>query len=309
MIFLWRDELMVNFRQLTTFVTVAELGSFTKAARALYMTQPAISWQIKSLEEDLELTLLERQDRNITLTEAGEIFYKEARRLTNLYDNLLAQMEQYKSLEKGRLCLGASNIPGEYLLPAYIGRFKEVYPGAEISLAIADTGAIVDRLLEAEIQLGVIGAKVEEAKLWLTPLARDELILISSPDLLPAEKKKLTMEELARQKFVMREAASGTRMVIKKELAKHKLDLEELDLAMELGSTQAIITAVAAGLGMSWVSRWAAASYLSLGQVREIEVEGLKIQRDLYLAYHRQRTLSPLARAFLDFLSVEYEGS
>ncbi len=300
---------MVNFRQLTTFVTVAELGSFTKAARALYMTQPAISWQIKSLETDLELTLLERQDRNVTLTEAGEIFYREARRLTNLYESMLVQMEEYKSLERGRLCLGASNIPGEYLLPGYIGRFKEVYPKAEVSLAIADTGAIVDRLLGDDIQLGVIGARVEEPKLYLTPLARDELVLIASPKVLLGEKKRLTIEELARQKFLMREISSGTRMVIKKELARHQLDLEELDITMELGSTQAVITAVRAGLGMSWVSRWAAQPNLSLGQVREMEVEGLKIQRDLYLAFHRQRTLTPLVRAFLEFLSVEDQVS
>lgn len=293
---------MLNFRQLSIFVAVAELGSFTKAAKHLFMTQPAISWQIKSLETELGLTLLERGDRAVTLTEAGRLFYTEAKRLTNLYEKLLADMEEYKELGRGNLKLGASTIPGEYLLPDYIGRFKRLYPEVNISLSIGDTRAIVEKLALDSIQMGVIGAKLDETKLELVPFMEDQLILIAGTQH-PGEKKPpVTLKDLTGFSYVLREEGSGTRMVVEQELAGKGMSLTDLDVVMELGSTRAVITAVAAGLGLSWVSRWAAEEALSLGHVREIPVEGLEIKRPFYLATRRNRTMSPLARAFTDFL-------
>lgn len=294
---------MLNFRQLTTFVTVAELGSFTKAAKKLYMTQPAISWQIKSLETELGLTLLERGDRQVTLTEAGRIFYTDAKRLTNLYEKLMYTIEEYKGLGKGTLKIGASTIPGEYLLPYYIGQFKGLFPEINITLSISDTRDIVDKLLMDSIHLGVIGAKPSEDKLIFRPLIEDELILIAGARHPWAEAGAIPFEDLVQAKFVFREEGSGTRMVIEEELAAKGVDVERLEIEMELGSTRAVITAVAADLGVSFVSRLAVTDALSLGHVREIQVQGLDLKRHIYLALHAQRTLSPLANAFLEFIA------
>lgn len=293
---------MLNFRQLSIFVAVAELGSFTKAAKHLFMTQPAVSWQIKSLETALGLTLLERGDRSVSLTEAGHLFYTEAKRLTNLYEKLLADIEEYKGLGKGNLKMGASTIPGEYLLPTYIGRFKQKYPEVNISLSIDDTGGIAEKLVMDSIQLGVMGAKLAEEKLDFFPFKEDHLILIAAPHHPWGEKEAISLVDLATASYVLREEGSGTRMVIERELAQQNLCLTDFDVVMELGSTRAVITAVAAGLGVSWVSHWAVQEALSLGHVRQIKVENLDIKRTIYLAIHRNRTLSPLAKAFADYL-------
>ncbi|NLL18676.1 MAG: LysR family transcriptional regulator [Clostridia bacterium] len=293
---------MLNFRQLSIFVAVAELGSFTKAAKHLFMTQPAISWQIKSLETELGLTLLERGDRNVSLTEAGKLFYTEAKRLNNLYERLMADIEEYKGLGKGNLKMGASTIPGEYLLPNYIGRFKQLYPEVNISLSIGDTRRIVEKLLMDSIQLGIIGAKLEETKLDFFPFKEDHLILIAAPDHPWGKKDAIGLTDLFPASYVLREEGSGTRMVIEQELAKQDFSLNDFDVVMELGSTRAVITAVAAGLGVSWVSHWAVQEALSLGTVRQVKVEGLEMKRTIYLAIRRNRTLSPLAKAFADYL-------
>lgn len=294
--------MVLNFRQLDIFVAVAELGSFTKAAKELYMTQPAISWQIKSLETALGLTLLERGDRNVTLTEAGKIFYIDAKRLGNLYDKLLEDMEEYKGLGRGSLLLGASTIPGEYLLPGYIGEFKNSYPEINISLSIGDTGFVVEKLLQDSIQLGVIGAQIEEKKLSLTPFLQDDLLLIAGPDHPWYNEGQVQLEDLASQAYVFREPGSGTQMVINQALKDQGVPSDDLNVVMELGSTRAVVTAVAAGLGLSWVSRWAVEETLTLEYVREVKVAGFAIERNFYLAFHRNRTLSPLTKTFIKFL-------
>ncbi|WP_227763129.1 selenium metabolism-associated LysR family transcriptional regulator [Zhaonella formicivorans] len=293
---------MLDYKQLLSFVKVAESGSFTKAAKNLYMTQPAISWQIKSLEDEMGLLLFERKERHVLLTEAGRLFYGHARRLVKLYEQLLNEMEQFKGMERGRLIIGASTIPGEYILPAFIGAFKKEYPGVELAMQIADTGAIVELLLGDEVHLGVIGAKIKEPKLELKPFLQDELILVAAPTHPLVAREYISMDDIKGQCVITREAGSGTQMVIEEKLKECGLRLGELKISMELGSTRAVITAVEAGLGLSWVSRWAVQEALSLGRVAELQTEGLTIRRELYLAYNNRRTLSPLACAFKDYI-------
>lgn len=293
---------MLDYRQLLAFVNVVEGGSFTHAAKALYMTQPAISWQIKSLEQELELQLLERKERNIVLTEAGRLFYAHARRIVRQYEEAINEMEQFKGLEKGHLKIGASTIPGEYILPAFIGSFKKKYPGATISMQIGDTGAIVELLLANEIHLAITGAKLKEPKLEWQPLFKDEVVLIVGKNHPLAEKSSISLDELKRQEFIAREKSSGTWMVVREELLAQGLASGDLKIIMEIGSTRAVITAVEAGLGLSWVSRLAVQDVLKLGSVKEIQVEGLKIERDLYLTYNKKKTLSPLAQEFTEHI-------
>ena len=300
---------MLDYKQLLAFVNVVEGGSFTHAAKALFMTQPAISWQIKSLEQELELQLLERKERQVTLTEAGRLFYTHARRIVRQYEQAIDEMEQFKSLEKGRLLIGASTIPGEYILPALIGGFKSNFPGAHIAMQIADTGAIAEMLLNDEIHLGITGAKVKEPKLAWKPFMKDELVLIAAPGHPLAQNKLITLKELKEQEFIVREKTSGTWMVIRDQLKENGFSSDELQVLMEIGSTRAVITAVEAGLGLSWVSRLAVKEALQLGAVKELKVKDLTIKRDLFLAYNNKKTLSPLALAFSQYILGEEEIS
>lgn len=293
---------MLDYRQLLAFVNVVEGGSFTHAAKALYMTQPAISWQIKSLEQELELQLIERKERNIVLTDAGKLFYAHARRIVRQYEEAINEMEQFKGLEKGNLLIGASTIPGEYILPTIIGAFKDNFPGATIAMQIADTGAIIELLLAGEIHLGITGAKVKEPKLKWESFFKDEVVLISGPNHPLAKEGSVTLEQLKKQDFIAREKSSGTWMVVKEELQKKGLNPDDLQVVMEIGSTRAVITAVEAGLGLSFVSHLAVKDALELGLVKEITVEDLSIQRDLYLTYNKKKTLSPLALEFRKYV-------
>lgn len=295
---------MFSLRQLKAFVTVAENKSFTKAAKMLYMTQPAVSAQIKALEERLEVSLLERNDKNIVLTEAGLIFYREAQKIISLYDGFMEALTELKGVHKGKLFLAASTIPGEYVLPGLIGGFNKIYPGVEISLKIADTGMVAEQLIKRNADVGMIGAPVKNEALHLEEFIRDELIVIGSSGdyALPGE---MSLEELYDANFVLREVESGTRMVLFEQLKKTESDPRKLKVVMELGSTRAIITAVESGLGLSVVSRLAARDALELGKVREIKVPEVNFQRSLYLAWNENKYQSHAAKAFLKYLETQ----
>ncbi|MFZ5640784.1 MAG: selenium metabolism-associated LysR family transcriptional regulator [Bacillota bacterium] len=293
---------MFSLRQLKAFVAVAEEGSFTRAAKILYMTQPAISAQIKVLEDRLEIQLFDRHDKNILLTDAGELLLSEAKKMLNIYDEFLDALGELKGIRRGRLVIGASTIPGEYLLPQLIGSFKKQFPGVEVALKIADTDRVVELIKSRSIHLGIIGASVTTENIVLSPLLKDELILIAAVDHPLVKKKKVHVDEILKTPFVLREPGSGTRMVLEQMLNRNTLGFDDLKIIMELGSTRAVITAVEAGLGISVVSRLAADEALRLERIREVEVDGWQVMRNLYLARNETGYLSHAAQAFIDHL-------
>ncbi|MEI7884039.1 MAG: selenium metabolism-associated LysR family transcriptional regulator [Clostridia bacterium] len=293
---------MASYKQLIIIMAVVEEGSFTAAAKKLFMTQPAISWQVKALEDDLGLQLIGRKEKGIVLTEAGELFYEYSRRILNQFDLLFNEMQQFKGLEKGTLRIGASTIPGEYLLPLYIGEFKLSHPTVSISMEIAGTGKIFDRLLEDSIHLGVVGAQIENSHLTYLPFLEDELVLIAGPKHVLGAKEHVSLGDVMKSKFIMREHSSGTRMVLEKSLHKAGVKKQDIQVELELGSTRAIITAVGSGLGLSWVSQVAAKEQIERGTVQKLEVLDFLVKRKFYIAYNMTRNLSPLAEAFRDFL-------
>ena len=295
---------MFSLRQLIAFVTVAENKSFTKAARTLYMTQPAVSAQIKALEERLEICLLERNDKNISLTEAGEIFYIEAQKIIALYHGFMEAVDELKGIRKGRLCIAASTIPGEYVLPNILGAFHKLYPGVELNLKIADTGQVAEQLINRSADIGIIGAYIKDDALHMEEFKQDELIVIASgsdnkiPDV-------ITVADLTDTNLLLREADSGTRMFFKEELKNQGVDLSTLKIDMELGSTRSIITAVQSGLGVSVVSSLSCQDALELGKIRKVKLANVKFKRSLYLAWNKNKYQSHAVKAFLRFLQSQ----
>lgn len=295
---------MFSLRQLKAFVTVAENKSFTKAAKTLYMTQPAVSAQIKALEERLEICLLERNDKNIVLTEAGEIFYNEAQKIIALYHGFVEAIDDLKGFRKGKLHLAASTIPGEYVLPNLLGGFNKLCPGIELNLKIADTGQAAEQLINRNVDIGMLGAFIKNDALYLEEFMKDELIVIAGasekycPDV-------ISLADLAETSLLLREANSGTRMFFMEELKKQGVDLGKLKIGMELGSTRAIITAVQSGLGLSVVSRLACQESLELGKIRKIKLAGVRFERFLYLAWNKNKYQSHAVKAFLKYLQSQ----
>lgn len=293
---------MLNIKQLQVFVDVVREQNFTRAARQHFLTQPAISWQIKSLEKELGVTLLERRDRNIALTGAGEVFFEYAKRIVDTYELALEAVEEVKGFRRGNLLIGASTIPGEYILPRLIGRFKKEYPGVNISLVVTDTGKVVEELLADEVHLGVIGARVAADRLAFQPFIEDQLILIAPPGHPLTRKEAVSLRDLAGTPMIVRETGSGTRMVIEEQWRAAGLTPGQMQVAMELGSTRAVITAVEAGLGVSLVSHWAAEEAISLGRVCHVPLKGFTSQRHLYIATRQGRDTGSLTARFIDFL-------
>jgi DNA-binding transcriptional LysR family regulator len=281
---------------------VVETGSFSESAKRLRISQPAITFQIQSLEQSLHIQLIDRSGKKVQLTEAGEIVHRSAKKILAEVDALERSIEEYQQSTRGALTIGASSIPGEYVLPKILGAFKKEYPEAVISLQVTDTENITERVLRGELDVGVVGAVVDDKRLDFKSFLEDELVFIVPSDYDHYIEGKAALSEVIGENVIAREEGSGTRMVVEKELAKHGLKLSDFDLVMELGSTEAILTAVEAGLGTSIVSRWAAEKAIELGRVRVVEISDMPIRRKLYIVTRRGRPFDRLASLFLQFL-------
>lgn len=291
----------MNFKQLEAFVRVTELQSFTRAAKQLYMSQPAISFQIKALEEDLKVTLFQRNEKKVTLTEAGQLLYPEAKKMLGHYSKIKAGLDAIRGLKAGRLSIGASTIPGEYLLPGYIGRFRRKYPGIHISLRVAGSGEVIAWVQERDIDIGVVGKAVNKENLSFTKWVDDELVLIAPPGHRWSG-KVIEAKELLTERIIFREEGSGTRQSMWEILDRHGVDCQQIQVEMELGSTRAVISAVQAGIGMGFVSRLAAADVLETGRVQETKLLGVDMRRSFFLARYSPEIVNYATAAFQELL-------
>jgi len=296
-------DLPIDFRHLDTFCRVASLKSFSKAAEDLFLTQPTVSGHILTLEKSLSIRLFDRTGREVRLTKAGEIFYRYALKILASRKELINALSEFSQGIRGELSLGASTIPGEYLLPKLMGHFKKEHPHFAISLRIADTREIVQYVLEGLVEYGLTGAKLNHSSLHYEKYTGDEIIVVSPPDHSLSRKKRVEMEDLLREPWIIREEGSGTQMAVEKMLRKRGKSLKQFHVAMEMGSTSSLKEGVKAGLGLAFISKRAAEEELNRRLLLRIDVEGMDpILRQIYIVSHRGRTLSPIGMAFLRFL-------
>jgi DNA-binding transcriptional LysR family regulator len=296
-------DLPIDFRHLETFCRVTSLKSFSKAAEDLFLTQPTVSGHILSLEKSLSIRLFDRTGREVRLTKAGEIFHRFASKILSSRKELVNALSEFSQGIKGELSLGASTIPGEYLLPGLMGDFKKEHPHFTISLKIADTREIVQYVLEGIIEFGLTGARLKHSALHYEKYREDEVIVVSPPGHLLARKKKVEMEDLMREPWIVREEGSGTQMAVEKALRKRGKSLKQFHVAIEMGSTTSVKESVKAGLGLAFVSKRAAEEDLNRGLLCRLMGGGMDpILRQIYIVLHRGRTLSPIGMAFLRFL-------
>jgi DNA-binding transcriptional LysR family regulator len=293
---------MMDLRQLEIFCKVVELGSFSKAGEAIYLTQPTISEHIKSLEDHLDARLLDRMGREVIPTKAGEILYSYAKKILELRIEAKQVLENFSGKLSGDITIGGSNIPGEYVLPYLLGKFKDNYPNISICLKIGDTKEIIDQVINNRIEMGIVGAKIQDRRLQYSEFIKDELILVV-PSFHPWKSKtSIRPEELKDQPYISRERGSGTRMTIEKALHDSGINLNTLKVIAEMGSTEAIRQGIKAGIGISILSKRAVEDELKLNMLQEVNIQGLKLVRHFYTVSHKGRTKSPLLEAFIGFL-------
>ncbi len=290
----------MNIWQLKTFCAVVEKKSFTKAADAVRLTQPSISAQIAELEKFYGTQLLVRKGREVTPTEGGKLLYRHARRILRQVDISREALGQLDNLTRGTLIVGASTIPGVYLLPKLLSDFKEQYPEVQVSMSITDSKDIIDRVSEGELELGVVGKKTKDKKLEFISLAEDKIVLIVPPRSNLTKKPFITLNELKKIPVIMREDGSGTRATVQKAMKNKGIRFRDLNVVMELGSTEAAKNGVIAGLGVSFVSRWAIEREIELRSLREVPVEKMDIHRHFYLVTRKRWPLSRATQAFID---------
>jgi len=292
----------MDLHRLEVFLKVVELKSFTKAGEALLLSQPTISEHIRSLEEMVGEKLVDRLGRDLMLTPAGKVLHQYAQRLLHLRDEALQAMAEFRGKLAGRLILGASTIPGTYILPPLVGGFKQHHPDITISLKIASTGEIGAAILKGEYELGLVGFRLPERRLNFVEAFADELVLAVYPDHPWSDKTEVAVSELAGQPFVARQRESGTQMVMHQILASHGVDPHRLATVAEVASTESVRQSIKAKIGIAILSRLAVAEDLEHGTLVVVPLTGVTMHRPFYLCQRQGRRLSPLGQAFGDYL-------
>lgn len=291
-----------NFHQLHIFHTVASLGSFSKAAEELLISQPAVSIQVRELEESLGSPLLHRLRRGLQLTDTGEAVYGYTKRIFSLAEEMQSAVQDIQGLSAGKLTIGSSTTPGEYILPWAIGKFRQKYPGVEVSLSISNTQTVVEKIYNRELDMGMAGAAVNLKGLKSFTYVSDEIVVIAAPTHALAAKEKVDIEDLNDQDFILREQGSATRRTAEECLSQYGLSFK---VVMDLGSNEAVKRAVAAGLGLGMVSRLAVTPDTVAGFIKVIDVDGWDCRRPLTVFYREDRHLPSAQLAFLNFLRQE----
>ncbi len=292
----------MDFRKLEVFCKVYELRSFSKAALQSYLTQPTVSGYIAFLEDKFGAKLFDRLGKEISPTKAGETLYAYAKKILATKEEAERDINLVLGRKKGRLKLGGSTIPGQYILPSFLGRFKALYPNCKVILTIGDTKQIVEMTLNGEAEIGMVGARLNIPKLNFEPFTKDELILILPGSHPLAKKAFVDFDTLKKVPFILREPGSGTRMTTEHAFKEKGIEISEMNIVAELGSTEAVRQAVIGGMGVSILSKRAVEIEVNAGLVKAVKLGDMEIKRDFYLVYHTHKTLSPLAVAFLEFL-------
>ncbi len=305
----------LEFRQLEVFCEVVRLGSFSRAARKLHMSQATVSERVSLLEEQLGARLLDRSGRRgVRATRIGHALYERAVHLLGGREEALQEVRDMLGLRRGTLAIAASTVPGTYHLPAVIRRFIATYPEARFSVAIAGSAQIIEWVASGRVELGIAGDPRERrggrpVDLQTDTLSahvapwKDHLVLIAPPGHPFTRRKKLPVGELAEVPFVMRESGSGTRSWVELYLeAALEGGLRSLNVSVEMGSLGAVKNAVAEGLGVSLVSACAVEPEVTAGLLSVVDLDGPSLSRSFYLIHDQQRTPSPLARLFTHML-------
>jgi DNA-binding transcriptional LysR family regulator len=298
----------MDLRRLEIFVKVAELRSFSRAADALFLTQPTVSEHVRALEDELGVPLLDRLGRGAAPTRAGQLFLGYAQRLLALAREARQAIDQFQGKMSGELSIGGSTIPGEYLLPVLIGQFRAKYPDVSVSLRIGSSREVMDWVEDGRVEVGVVGARPGSRLLEARELVSDELVLVVPVGHAWWERDSVTIDDLKGEPLILRERGSGSREALERALEAADLDFSAFKIVGEIASTQAIKQAVRAGVGLSLISRRAVEDECRARLLHCVKVADVQIARSFYLVRHRDRTRSPIAATFLEFVESHVPG-
>jgi DNA-binding transcriptional LysR family regulator len=287
---------------LETFAEAAERGSFTAAARALGLTQGAVSQRVAALEAELGVPLFRRRGGRALLTEAGQRLHGYAQRIRALYREARQEVGGKPVPVTGELSLAASSVPGEHLLPALLSALRQKHPRVQVRATVADSEAVLAQVEHGRADLGLVGKRGDSPHLEYRCFGCDQMALVVPAGHAWARRKQVSLAELARQPLILREAGSGSRWCLEQALARAGKALGDLRVALELGSNEAIKEAVQEGLGVAVLSTQVVKKDVKARRLYALKVAGLPLLREMFAVWDRRRALPIPARLFLDLL-------
>jgi DNA-binding transcriptional LysR family regulator len=295
------EVVFLKLENLKMFCLVVDEGSISQAARLSFLSQPAVTRQIHQLENYYNTLLFDREEGRLRVTEAGKLLYPFAKAIVNDFNHSKEVIQQSTGKYNANLIVGASLTIGEYLLPSLLGRFKKQQPEIKVTLTIKNTPRVLEDLSNDVIDLALVEGLVENTDFIVDKFAEDELILVCPSDHPWKDRKEIQLEELANERMIWRESISGTRLIVENMLREHGV-LEKIESYMEIGSTQAIKSAVEAGLGISILPRLTVARELEQGFLREVDIYRINMVRNLWLVRKNKRFNKIGVSKFVDFL-------
>ncbi len=291
----------MDLRQLEAFIQVVNHSSFSKAAEAVYLSQPSISAYINSLEKELGTQLIYRSTKEVFPTAAGKILYEHAQNIVKLLENSVFEIKNLSENPGGEINIAASSVPSQHVLPEIMAAFKRKFPGVTYRITQSDSNDVIKSIKAYQCDFGVVGALIDEPRCVFDFFASDKLIMIT-----PYEKRFIGITSfdpdfLRRQEFIMREQGSGTRQTFTRFISDLGIKIEELNIVAQMNNTQGVIQAVSSGLGISVVSSFAADLYIREKLVHPIEPNNMNLNRAFYFTHKKDVLLSPIAEIFISF--------
>lgn len=294
----------MDLRQLETFVNVARLNSFSKAAKKLFITQPTVTNHIQSLEKELGTILINRTGKNISLTKAGSILYEYALNIINACEMAKFDLATYKGKIQGHLELCSSSVPRKYVLPKILKNFIDKYPEVTFSLTDKDSKEVAESIIAGEYDFGIVGAKHSSKHLNYIELMEDTLVLITpnKPRFNYENYSFLDINVLFEEKLIFREPGSGTRKLVEKKLHSNNIDLNQLNIVSTIEDTETIKNLVTLDVGLSFMSERSVIDDIKLNKYKVFYINNFDLSRKFYFVYHNKRQLSPLSETFKTFM-------
>ncbi|MFB4165984.1 selenium metabolism-associated LysR family transcriptional regulator [Alteribacillus sp. JSM 102045] len=288
----------MNLRKLENFILIVEKRNFSEVAAHLHCSQPAVSRQIKSLEEDLNISLIDRYSSGIIPTPAGEFLYRQAKEILKQWKRIEVDIQNYHDTLSGRLVIGTSTIPGTYLMPRWIRIFRSQFPNVAVSLEVSDSEKVLEKLEREKIDMAIVGVEPSSPAFYSTAVASDKLVVIAPVDHPLCHSPTESWERLKEFDFVLREEGSGTRKAMEEYLQQHGASLASLRSVLQVGNTEALIAAVEEGVGISCVSHLAAIPAEKSGRIKIIDTLD-SVQRTFYLSVLEQRKEKAVIKEFI----------
>lgn len=298
----------MNLKQLEAFVQVAESGSFSKAARALFLTQPTVSAHISSLEKELKARLFVRNTKEVSLSEDGKLLYQYARQMIELEKTIETTFLEGARTESRCITIATSTIPGQYLLPEILVKFSTKYPNEQFKIMEMDSASVIEKVVDCIADIGFTGTVLEKKHCKYIPFYNDELVIIM-PDTEKYRKIVETETDISwveTEAFIMREEGSGTRKEAEKQLKRAGVDVENLNIVASIENSEAIKRSVKNGIGITIISKLAAQDEIDAGEVLAFPLSEEGCGRDLNLVYNKNYQLIPAASKFVKVVKDLY---